>query len=165
MRDFVAALGGPTVPKRARTLGVPLLVAAVAAATAFVLWPKPEIAKPEVTNVDARPEPDPPEEIAAPVTRKSEPPAEPAEPEAVAEVVTIEVRSSPKGAFVALNGEKQGRTPLSLELERGVEATVRFSLQGYRAEQRRFVAQDDDSLEVRLKKKSRPAPPPIKTDF
>lgn len=165
MRDFVAALGGPTVPKRARTLGVPLLVAAVAAATAFVLWPKPEIAKPEVANVDARPEPAPPEEIPAPVTRKSEPPAEPAEPEAVAEVVTIEVRSSPKGAFVALNGEKQGRTPLSLELERGVEATVRFSLQGYRAEQRRFVAEDDDSLEVRLKKKSRPAPPPIKTDF
>ena len=163
MRDFVAALGGPTVPKRARTLGIPLLAAAVVAA-AFVLWPKPKI-----QDFDGRPDPAEhpaqPEETAPPVTRKSDPPAEPAREEPAAELVTIEVRSRPKGAFVALNGQKRGRTPLSLELERGAAATVQFSLQGYQAEQRRFVAEGDDSIEVRLKKKSPPRPPPIKTDF
>ncbi len=160
MRDFVAALGGGTVPKRARAIGVPLLVAAIVAVAAFVLWPKP---KPD--DVGGWPEPAQPVAIAPPVTTKSDPPAEPAQEEPSSELVTIEVRSRPKGAFVALNGEKRGRTPLSLELERGAEATVRFSLRGYRAEQRRFVAKDDDSIEVQLKKKSRPEPPPIKTDF
>ena len=161
MRDFVAALQGPTVPKRARTLGVPLLVAAIVAGAAFVLWPKPQTADVEVQRERA-PEPtsQPP-----PVTQKSDPPAEPAQEEPAPELVRIDLRSRPEGAFVALNGDKRGRTPLSLELEQGAEATVRFSLRGYRAELRRFVAERDDSIEVRLKKKSRPRPPPIKTDF
>ena len=64
-----------------------------------------------------------------------------------------------------LNGDKRGKTPLELELDRGAEATVRFSLRGYRTEERRFVADDDETLLVRLKPRSRPKPPPIKTDF
>jgi hypothetical protein len=79
--------------------------------------------------------------------------------------VTVDVNSRPGRAFVTVNGDKEGRTPLALELPRGVEATVRFSLQGYRPQEHRLVPSKDDTLVVRLKKKSRPKPPPIKTDF
>ena len=82
-----------------------------------------------------------------------------------AELVKIELDSRPRGAFVSLNGDKKGKTPLALELERGVEATVRFSLQGYRSEEHRLVATEDDALVVRLKKKTHRKPPPIKTEF
>jgi hypothetical protein len=99
------------------------------------------------------------------VTEKSDGPAETAQTELPAEVVKIEINSRPGGAFVALNGEKRGRTPLTLELPRGVETTVRFSLEGYRTQEHRLVPSEDDILAVRLKKKSRPKPPPIKTDF
>jgi serine/threonine-protein kinase len=163
MNAFCAALRGPTVPPRALTLGIPLLAAAVVAAVAFLLWPK--AGEENVPATAPAPAPAEPTETPVPVTKKSEVPAEPAQPEPSPERVTIELQSSPRGAFVLLNGENRGRTPLSLELERGADATVRFSLRGYQAEQRRFVAEEDDSLRVRLKKKSRPVPPPIKTDF
>jgi serine/threonine-protein kinase len=155
MRDFCAALEGPMVPRRARTLGIPLLAAAVVAAVAFILWPT---APPETL-------PDP--QIPAPpaVTQKSEDPAESSQMEPPAELVKIELDSRPRGAFVSLNGDKKGKTPLALELERGVEATVRFSLQGYRSEEHRLVATEDDALVVRLKKKTHRKPPPIKTEF
>ncbi|MBW1762631.1 MAG: serine/threonine protein kinase [Deltaproteobacteria bacterium] len=155
MSDFRAALEGPTVPRRARTLGVPLLVAAVVAGVAFVLWPSPAPEEPSEPEVP----------VPAPVTEKSDDPAETSQTEAPVELVKIELNSRPGRAFVALNGEKMGRTPLTLELEPGVEATVRFSLQGYRAQEHRLVPSKDDALVVRLKQKSRPKPPPIKTDF
>jgi len=155
MSDFCAALEGPTVPRRARTLGVPLLVAAVVAGVAFVLWPSPAPEEPSEPEVP----------VPASVTKKSDDPAETSQKEAPVELVKIELNSRPGRAFVALNGEKMGRTPLTLELEPGVEATVRFSLQGYRAQEHRLVPSKDDALVVRLKQKSRPKPPPIKTDF
>lgn len=157
MSGFCAALEGPTVPRRARTLGVPLLVAAAVAGVAFVLWPAPVPAPMEASEQQI---PVPP-----PVTEKSDDPAESAQIEVPVELVKIELNSRPGRAFVALNGEKMGRTPLTLELEPGVEATVRFSLQGYRAQEHRIVPSEDDALVVRLKQKSRPKPPPIKTDF
>ena len=157
MSGFCAALEGPTVPRRARTLGVPLLVAAAVAGVAFVLWPAPAPAPLEASEREI---PVPP-----PVTEKSDDPAESAQIEVPVELVKIELNSRPGRAFVALNGEKMGRTPLTLELRPGVEATVRFSLQGYRAQEHRIVPSEDDALVVRLKQKSRPKPPPIKTDF
>ena len=155
MTDFCAALEGPTIPRRARTLGIPLLAAAIIAGVAFVLWP--------TTTPREPPEP----QIAVPpaVTEKSDDPAETAETEPPVEIVKVDLSSRPGRVFVALNGEKQGRTPLTLELPRGVEVTVRFSLQGYHAQAHRLVPTEDDGLVVRLKKKSRPTPPPIKTDF
>jgi hypothetical protein len=99
------------------------------------------------------------------VTEKSDDPAESSQTEPPIELVKIELNSRPGRAFIALNGDKIGRTPLTLELEPGVEATVRFSLQGYRTQEHRLVPTEDDTLVVRLKKKSRPKPPPIKTDF
>jgi len=155
MSDFCAALEGPTVPRRARTWGVPLLAAAIVAGVAFVLWPA---AAPQ--EAPEQPIPVPP-----PVTEKSDDPAESSQTEPPIELVKIELNSRPGRAFVALNGDKMGRTPLTLELEPGVEATVRFSLQGYRAQEHRLVPTEDDTLAVRLQKKSRPKPPPIKTDF
>ncbi len=155
MAKYTAALEGPSVPPRARTFGVPLLVAAVVAGGAFILWP--------TSAPESAPKPDTP-----PVTEKSDDPAEPAEPEpreAPVERVKLMLDSSPSGAFFSLNGDRKGRTPLELELDRGSEATVRFSLQGYQSELRRLIAGEDDSVRVRLRKKSRPKPPPIKTDF
>lgn len=100
-----------------------------------------------------------------PVTEKSADPAEPTAPEAPPPQVTIALDSRPKGAWVALNGEKMGRAPIELALDRGAEATVRFSLPGYRTARRRVVASHDQTLLVRLEPKARPEPPPIKTEF
>jgi serine/threonine protein kinase len=155
MSDFCAALEGPTVPPRARTWGIPLLAAAILAGVAFVLWPT---AAPQEL-------PEPPILVPPAVTEKSEDPAETSQIEPAVELVKVQLNSRPGRAFVALNGDKRGRTPVTLELERGVEATVRFSLQGYRAQERRLVPNEDDAIVVRLEKKSRPKPPPIKTDF
>jgi tRNA A-37 threonylcarbamoyl transferase component Bud32 len=155
MREFGAALEGPGVPRRATTWGVPLLAAAVVAGVAFVLWPTSA----PVTAPEAE-APAPP-----PVTQKSDDYAEPSQPVVPVEQVKLAIDSSPSGAFVALNGDRKGKTPLVLELDSGAETTVRFSLRGYRPEQRRLVATKDDSLVVRLRKRSRPTPAPIKTDF
>jgi len=99
------------------------------------------------------------------VTKKSDRPAETSPIEPVALPVTLALDSRPAGAFVMVNGEKRGRTPLAVALEPGREATVRFSLPGYRSQERRVVPLEDDALVVRLKKKTRPKPSPIKTDF
>jgi serine/threonine-protein kinase len=155
MNDFCGALERPIVPRRARTLAIALLGAAVVAGVTFVLWP---------TEAPHEP-PEPPILVQPAVTEKSEDPADSSQIEAPVELVSIELNSRPGRAFVALNGDKRGRTPLTLELRRGVEVTVRFSLQGYRAQEHRLLPSEDDLLVVRLKKKSRPKPPPIKTDF
>ena len=155
MRDFCIALRGPTIPPRARTIGIPLLAVAIFAAAAFILWPKSAPAPP--------PEPAPAPEPA--VTEKSEPPAETSEVLPLPAEVTIQLDTRPRNAFVSVNGEKMGRAPFALRLEEGSKATVRFSLPGYRAEVREVVADADESLVVRLRKKSRPKPSPIKTEF
>jgi hypothetical protein len=80
-------------------------------------------------------------------------------------MVTLRLESRPKGAFVAIDGERRGRTPLAVEIERGAQAKVRFSLRGYVTERRELSAESDQTLRVRLEKKSKPAPSPIKTDF
>jgi serine/threonine-protein kinase len=163
MSAFVAALEGPTVPRRARTAGIPLLVATVLAAAVFLMWPFEE-PQPPATPPRAQPATSPPAPLA--VTEKSEAPAESSEVEATPKLVRVELDSTPRGALVTLNGDKMGKTPLALELEQGTEATVRFSLQGYRSEQRRLVAGKEDALVVRLRKRTpRPKPPPIKTEF
>jgi hypothetical protein len=122
---------------------------------AFISWPRNAPEEPVERAIVAPPA----------VTEKSEDPAETAQTEPPVELVTVDVNSRPGRAFVTVNGDKEGRTPLALELPRGVEATVRFSLQGYRPQEHRLVPSKDDTLVVRLKKKSRPKPPPIKTDF
>jgi serine/threonine-protein kinase len=157
MRDFCAALRGPTVPRRAKTIGIPLLAAAILGAVAFVLWPKAGEAPPAPTPVTVAPTPA--------VTEKSEPPAQTLQIEPVPTSVTISLDSKPGRAFVAVNGEKRGRAPLALELEQGAKATVRFSLPGYRAEVRQVVADADEALVVVLKKKPPAKPSPIKTEF
>jgi len=167
MKELCAALEGPALPERAKTWGLPLLAAALVAGAAFLLWPSPS---PQTTPPVQAPTPAqaaPPTEAAepVPVTKKSDAPAEAAQVETPVERVSVALDSRPRGAFVALNGDRKGRTPLRLELEAGVESTVRFSLEGYRSEQRRLVPSEDDSLLVRLKRKSEPKPPPIKTDF
>jgi serine/threonine-protein kinase len=155
MNDFCAALEVPTAPRRAWRFGIPLLAAAIVAGAAFVLWPA---ATPQEL-------PEPPILVHPAVTEKSDSPAETSQIEPPAKLVKVALDSRPGRALVALNGDKQGRTPLTLELQRGVEATVRFSLEGYRGQEHRLVPSEDDVLVVRLKKKSRPKSPPIKTDF
>ncbi|MGB8223041.1 MAG: protein kinase [Polyangiales bacterium] len=167
MDDFCAALEGPTTPPRARTVGLPLLAVAVVAGVTFVLWPRPAPESlpetPTRTPTEARTEA--PTQAPPSVTEKSDSPAETSAAQPVAQRVKIALDSRPRGAFVSLNGDKMGRTPLELELERGAAATVRFSLQGYRSEAHRLVANEDDALVVRLEKKTRPKQPPIKTSF
>jgi len=155
MSAFCNALRGPTVPRRAWTLGLPLLGAALVAGVAFLLWPTRapvEVAEPPVPAPAA-------------ATKKSDSPAETSPIEPVAATVRLALDSRPAGAFVLVNGEKRGRTPVEVELEPGREATVRFSLPGYRSQERRVAPEEDDALVVRLKKKTRPKPSPIKTDF
>ena len=82
--------------------------------------------------------------------------------------VRIELTSTPRGALVRLDGKRKGKTPLSLDLPKGTEATVRFSMEGYQPKEQRLVAEDDQTVRVRLRRKARPEPPPtppIKQDF
>jgi serine/threonine-protein kinase len=163
MDAFCAALEGPTIPPRARTVGIPLLAVAVVAGATFVLWPRPA---PEfVPETPTQAGTVAPTQAPPSVTKKSDSPAETSPAEPVTQRVKIALDSRPRGAFVSLNGDQMGRTPLELELERGAAATVRFSLRGYRSEAHRLVASEDDALVVRLEKKTRPKQPPIKTHF
>jgi serine/threonine-protein kinase len=158
MSDFCAALEEPKTPRRARKWGLALSGAALVAGVAgLALFSRPAAA-PEAPLRTEMPAP-------PPVTRKSGPPAESSQTAPALGRVTIALDSSPSGAWVAVNGDKKGRTPLALELERGAVATVRFSLQGYWNEERRLVGGEDETLVVRLEKKPRPKPPPIKTEF
>jgi len=167
MDAFCAALEGPTIPPRARTVGLPLLAVAVVAGATFVLWPRPapEFVPEFVPETPTQARTEAPTQASPSVTEKSDSPAETSPAEPVTQRVKIALDSHPRGAFVSLNGEKMGRTPLEVEVERGAAATVRFSLQGYRSEAHRLVANEDDALVVRLEKKSRPKQPPIKTHF
>ena len=172
MRELCAALEGPTVPQRARTFGVPLLIAALVALVAFVVWPKKrpddidgwpvDSTETQPTGLAAPPAP------ARPTTEKSESPAERADPAPPIEQVSVAFESSPRGAFVSLDGARKGKTPITVELERGAETTVRFSLPGHQTVRRRILAGERDTVRVRLPEKSPESPPPpspIKTDF
>ena len=163
MEAFCVALEGPTVPERARTLGIPLLAAAIVAAVAFILWPKEGRAPAPTPEVIAAPAATPAD--AGAVTQKSDDPADSAVSAPEDALAKITFDSTPRGALVAIDGKRKGRTPLEVELERGAQATVRFSLQGYRTERRRLTAGEDDALRVRLKKKRPPEDSPIKTSF
>ncbi|MGB8330870.1 MAG: serine/threonine-protein kinase [Polyangiales bacterium] len=158
MDELCAALKGPSIPRRARMLGIALLSAALVAGAAF-LWSHESVP-------EGAPQPPPDAVTQAPpaVTEKSDDLAETAPEKPVAQRVKIALDSRPPGASVTLNGDKMGRTPLELELVPGAEATVRFSLEGYRSEAHRLVAGQDDALLVRLEK-TRPKQPPIKTNF
>jgi hypothetical protein len=167
------------VPPRASKFGLPLLGAAIIAAFAFALWPKsggestPAPTGPDAAVVpavaalpdaSALPTPTAPSNGAA-VTKKSDGSADFAEPRPRVVLEEVRLHSRPQGASVTINGEKRGKTPLTVELERGEQVTVRFSLSGYQTERRRLLAGEHDELRVRLKKKRPPEESPIKTSF
>ncbi|MCZ6805818.1 MAG: serine/threonine protein kinase [Deltaproteobacteria bacterium] len=163
MKDFCGALQGPSVPRRQKRVGLALL-AAVVAAFALLLWPARESSAPNESSA-----PSPPLVAESPIPTPVTPP-----PEGSAEIseltrpptsVRVQLNSTPRGASVALNGVKKGETPLTLELPKGTEATVRFSLEGYQPKVRRLVAEDDEIVHVRLRRKIRRETPPIKKDF
>lgn len=164
MRAFAEALDEP-VAEAAPTGWAPAFLSLgvlAVAVTALVLWPRTEAEAPE-----------PGPSLTAP-TLQAAPPTDtvPEEPEVLApepreelSEVRIRLRSTPPGASVTLNGKRLGTTPLSLELPRGTEAKVRFSLEGHQARQLAFVAEDDRTVNLTLLKKDRRPPPPIKQDF
>jgi hypothetical protein len=184
MEAFCAALHRPLAARRVSRVGLASLGAAILAAVAFAVWPKageesphaPTRADAGVVSASATPPPasalpttaalapaDPSDGSA--VTKKSDDSADLAEPDARAMTDEVRLRSRPEGAFVTINGEKRGRTPLTVELERGEQVTVRFSLAGYQTERRRFRAGEQGELRIRLKKKRPPEESPIKTSF
>jgi hypothetical protein len=99
------------------------------------------------------------------MTQKSDSSVDSAEPEVRVALDEMRLDSRPRGALVTINDEKRGKTPLTVELERGKQATVRFSLRGYETERRRVLGGENAQLRVRLKKKRPPEQPPIKTSF
>jgi len=160
MKEFCDALRPPSTPRRQRTIALALL-GAVVVGLAAMLWttrkartPMPQPATPVAQSP-----------ILTPVTSTPEEPAEIAETTSPAALVRIELNSTPRGASVALNGNKKGETPLTLELPRGSEATVRFSLEGYQPKEHRLIVEDDETVSVRLRRRIRRQPPPIKEDF
>ena len=179
MEAFCAALGRPNVARQVSRFGLASLGAAIIAAVAFAVWPdaggertgaptRPDagVVSASATSADAGGLPAlPAPSDAAAVTKKSDDSADLAEPDARGAADEVRLRSRPEGAFVTINGEKRGRTPLTVELERGEQVTVRFSLSGYQTERRRFRAGEQEELRIRLKKKRPPEESPIKTSF
>jgi len=169
MRDFCRALEAPadSRPKRRLVWALPL-AAVLAAALAFwaapVVAPHPEpapvppidpaaaSAEPTIVAVEpatavAEIEPETPEQVPAPLPAK------------------VELASTPSGATVILDGKTRGKTPMTLELPKGTEATVRFSLEGYRPKEQRVIADDDRTIDVRLRRRAPRPAPPIKKRF
>jgi serine/threonine protein kinase len=157
MKSFSDALRGPSAPRRQRKIGLAVL-AAIVAALAFVLWPASQSRAPAPEPVAHAPTP-------TPVTPAPDRPAEVAEAALRAAPVRVLLNSTPRGATVTLNGDKKGKTPLRLELPKGSEATVRFSLEGYQPKDHRLFVEDDETVNVRLRRKVRRQTPPIKEDF
>lgn len=156
MKGFSDALQGPTAPVHGKKIGLAIVagVLAVAAALAFALWP---------TSVAHAPGPVP--ATPAPTTPTPEEPAEVAEVADAPVPARVQLNSTPRGAWVRVNGEKRGKTPLTLELPKGSRTTVRFSLEGYQAKDHRLVVENDETVSVRLRKRVRRPTPPIKEDF
>lgn len=82
--------------------------------------------------------------------------------------IKVTVRTSPDGAEVLEGESLLGKTPLSLDLEKGVIRTLSFRLAGYRDLQRSFKAEVDQDLSFPLEPLS-PRPtstprPPKKKD-
>ncbi|MDH3200632.1 MAG: protein kinase [Myxococcales bacterium] len=161
MKEFCDALQGPSPQYRQRSIVVAVL-AAVAVALAVVLWPAGEARAP-IPEPGAAPVARSP--IPTPVTPTPEEPAEISEAASPAALVRLQLNSAPRGASVAVDGRKKGETPLTLELPRGSEATVRFSLEGYQPKEHRLIVEDDETVNVRLRKRIRRQPPPIKENF
>jgi formylglycine-generating enzyme required for sulfatase activity len=65
---------------------------------------------------------------------------------------TLQVRSAPEGAAVAVGGQFRGTTPLSLSLASGREHALRISRDGYRAAERSVSLKPEevDALDVTL---------------
>lgn len=187
MQALVAALSEPgAAPKRTRRVPVAWLAIAALGGLLLLLWlgrdagpnrvpdPDPEVVADGATETEG---PDPgtdpaadeedgtPEAPAPGMTKPSGSPVETADPETDAELVKLSLRSTPAGAIVLVDGQRRGKTPLSIEVSRGRAAKVRFSLRGYRTARRQVVAERDQTVRVRLQSKSPPAPSPIKTDF
>jgi len=162
MKDFCEALQRPSKPHRQRRIGLAVL-AAVVAAFALFLWPARESRTPNPEPVAHAPTPTP--VTPPPVTPAPEGSAENAEATRLAAPVRVRLNSTPRGASVALNGNKKGKTPLTLELPKGSEATVRFSLEGYQPKDHRLLVEDDETVNVRLRRRVRRQTPPIKEDF
>ncbi len=157
MKEFADALQGRSAPHARRRIAIAVLAAAAVALVAM-LWPRSDARAPgPVTPVAQSPTP--------PVTPTPDQPAQIAEAASAGARVRLELNSTPRGASVALNGDNKGKTPLTLELERGTEATVRFSLEGYQPKEHRLLAEDDETVSVRLRRRIRRQPPPIKEDF
>lgn len=163
MKDFCEALQAPSEPRRHRRIGLALLVAIVAAFV-FALWPASKSKAPDVPSapqplqVTEAPTP-------VPVTPPPEEPAEIAQSPQPAPSIRVQLKSTPRGALVRLDGTQKGKTPLTLELPKGTVATVRFSLEGYQTKEHRLTVENDETVSVRLRKRVRRDTPPIKEDF
>ncbi|MDH3726796.1 MAG: protein kinase [Myxococcales bacterium] len=161
MKEFCDALQGLPAPHRPRRIALALL-AAIVVGFAAMLWISREGHTPVPPSVT---EPVAQSPIVGPVTPTPEQPAEIADTLPAATPVRVQLNSTPPGASVALNGDKKGETPLALELPKGAEATVRFSLEGYQPKEHRLIVEDDETVSVRLRRRIRRQPPPIKEDF
>ncbi len=87
----------------------------------------------------------------------------------VQRAIKVTVRTTPDGAEVLEGESLLGRTPLSLELEKGVVRSLSFRLAGYRDLQRSFKAEVDQDLSFALEPSgprptSTPRPPKRKNE-
>ncbi|MEM8609672.1 MAG: serine/threonine-protein kinase [Myxococcota bacterium] len=183
MRAFAEALeAAPLEPKTKKRAPLFLLIGIITVALGFLLIPRPEeddgepapslvtptlqaVAPADSLGAESPPlDPPPSQPTAASDGAPSTPAPNAREPNRVA-LSKVALRSTPPGASVTLDGERRGITPLSLELPRGTEATLRFTLEGHRPRQITFVVEDDRTVDITLRRKARRPTPPIKQDF
>jgi hypothetical protein len=129
-------LAAPYLGETEKTVEAPRVVQPVAAPVG-----QPE---PEETTAEAQPAE---EAVAADEAE----PSEQAEPVAAGDtgIVTFQVVSRPKGAFVSVNGKGVGRTPLELEYQVGTKLSLFSKARGYLA-RRQHITVEADQAQVNL---------------
>ncbi len=148
LRDAVAAPDGPQ-KKKSNLLPMLVIAVVVIAAASLALREErvPDEVAPEPAAFAPAPEPTPeptpsPEQVAVP-----EPTPAP-EPEPVV-MIGVKLSSEPAGAEIFVNGESKGKTPLTLELPKGVAASIRAHSPG-RSDASQEITPDDGQKPLNL---------------
>ena len=150
-------------PGKARSVALGLAVLLALSVAGVIYLPsamqpaRPDSALPVQTL--ARPRPD----LRAAVARATPDAAPDSRPDLRAAQVRVTLKLTPARASVTVDGEQRRDNPLLLEVSEA-EHTLVVRAPGFRRRERTFVARQDSTIKVRLRRLPAPAPDPAKVE-